>query len=299
MPLHLAFSAWAMRELPLEQQIDIVRRAGYVGICLVSDPRFASLDPATTSAAERRRVRAALDSADLALTAIAGHANPLEPDPTARAANLDRIRAGLDLAADLAGPDGPPPLVTMGYGSPETYAVDREALAERFSELAQHAATTGGILALEPHVGQAMDEPEKVVWLMQAVNSPHFRLNLDNSHFEVMGRDMDEYVPMLVPYAVHTDLKDQRGRSPAHEFLVPGEGDFAYGRYLRALEAAGYAGYLTVEISVMVQHRADYDPAEVAMRSFRTVVDAAREASVPLVHRGATEGSSPHSAGIA
>ena len=81
MPLQLAFSAWAMRDLPLEQQIDIVRRAGYVGICLVSDPHFASLDPATTSAAERRRVRALLDSADLALTAIAGHANLLEPDP--------------------------------------------------------------------------------------------------------------------------------------------------------------------------------------------------------------------------
>jgi len=288
MPLQLGFSAWAMRELPLERQLEIVRQAGYVGICLVSDPAFASLDPATTSATERRRVRALLDSAGLALTAVAGHANLLEPDPLARARNLDRIRAGLDLAADLAGPAGPPPLVTMGYGTPETYAADREALAERFADLAQHAATTGGALALEPHVGQAMDAPEKVVWLMQAVGSPHFRLNFDNSHFEVMGRDMAEYVPMLVPYAVHTDLKDQRGRSPEHEFLVPGEGDFAYGRYLRALEAAGYDGYLTVEISVMVQRRPDYDPAEVATRAFRTVVDAAREANVSLVHRGAT-----------
>jgi sugar phosphate isomerase/epimerase len=288
MPLHLAFSAWAMRDLPLEQQLDIVRRAGYVGICLVSDPHFNSLDPATTSPAERRRVRALLDANDLALTAIAGHANPLEPDASVRQANLDRIRAGLDLAADLAGPNGPPPLVTMGFGTPETYAADREALAERFAELAQHAAATGGVLALEPHVGQAVDQPEKIVWLMQAVDSPHFRLNLDNSHFEVMGRDMDEYLPMLVPFAVHTDLKDQRGRSPAHEFLVPGEGDFDYGRYLRALHTAGYERYLTVEISIMVQRRPDYDPAEVATRSFRTVVDAARAASVPLVYRGAT-----------
>ena len=77
MPLHLAFSAWAMRDLSPDQQIDIVRRAGYVGICLVSDPSFNSLDPATTSSAERRRVRALLDANDLALTAVAGHANPL------------------------------------------------------------------------------------------------------------------------------------------------------------------------------------------------------------------------------
>jgi sugar phosphate isomerase/epimerase len=106
-----------------------------------------------------------------------------------------------------------------------------------------------------------------------------------------MGRDMDEYVPMLVPYAVHTDLKDQRGRSPDYEFLVPGEGDFNYARYLGALHTAGYDGYLTVEISVMVQRRADYDPAEVAARSFRTIVEAAGKAGVALVDRGASIGA--------
>jgi sugar phosphate isomerase/epimerase len=274
-----------MRELPLLQQIEIARSAGYVGICLVSDPRFEPLDALRTSDVERRELRGMLDAAGLALTAIAGHANLLEPEPSQLDQNLHRIRAGLDLAVDLAGADGPPPVVSMGYGTPETYETDRLALAERFGELAQYAARTGGVLALEPHVGQAMDQPEKVVWLMQTVNSPHFRLNLDNSHFEVMGRDMDDYLPQLVPYAVHTDLKDQRGRSPTHEFLVPGEGDFDYARYLRALVAAGYDGYLTIEISVMVQRRADYDPAEVAGRALRTLVTASERAGVELEHQ--------------
>ena len=280
-----------MRELPVEQQIAIVQRAGYVGICLVSDDRFAALDAMRISSAERRALRSRLHEAGLSLTAIAGHANLLEPDAEQLRRNMDRIRAGLDLAADLAGADGPPPLVSMGQGKPETYATDRTRLAERFGELAHHAALRGGVLALEPHVGQAMDQPEKVAWLMQTVDSPCFRLNLDNSHFEVMGRDMDEYLPQLLPYAVHSDLKDQRGRSPDHEFLVPGEGDFAYARYLQALRDGGYAGYLTVEISVMVQRRPDYDPSEVAARSFRTLVAAAREAGVPLEHRGAGIGA--------
>ena len=283
MSLRLAFSAWAMPALPLERQLEIVRQTGYVGICLVSNAGLP-LDALQSDAAERRRIREMLDSSSLALTAVAGHANMLEPDAGARAKNMARLRAGIELAADLAGPAGPPPLVTMGYGSPDTYLAQRDALAEGFAELARHAAATGGVVALEPHVGQAMDQPEKVVWLMQAVASPHFRLNFDNSHFEVIGRDMDEYVPMLVPYAVHTDLKDQRGRSPAHEFLVPGEGDFAYDRYLRALDTAGYDGYLTVEISVMVQRRPGYDPAEVAARSFRTLVNASCTAGVPLDH---------------
>jgi sugar phosphate isomerase/epimerase len=89
---------------------------------------------------------------------------------------------------------------------------------------------------------------------------------------------------------VHTDLKDQRGRAPDHEFLVPGEGDFSYARYLRAMQGVGYQGFVTVEISVMVQRRPDYDPAEVARRSFRTLTDAAREADVALEHHGARVG---------
>lgn len=290
--LRLAFSAWAMRDLPTARQIDIVQRAGYAGICLVSDPSLGTLDAVTISQADRRALRQQLADAGLGLTAIAGHANLLEQDPAVLRRNMDRIRAGLDLAADLVGPEGPPPLVSMGYGTPETYSSDRAFLAERSGELAQYAARTGGTVALEAHVGQAMDQPEKVVWLMQAVNSPHFRFNLDNSHFEVMGRDMDEYLPQVAPYAVHTDLKDQRGRSPDHEFLVPGEGDFDYPRYLRALDATGYNGYLTIEISVMVQRRPNYDPADVAARSFATLTRAAAQAGVPLEHHGARVGAS-------
>jgi sugar phosphate isomerase/epimerase len=288
--MKLAFSAWAMREAPVEVQIDIVRRAGYVGICLVSGPGF-SLDALSADAAERRRIRRLLDDADLALTGLAGHANLLVSDADQRLANVARITANLGLAADLGGKDGPPPVISMGYGTPEGYLADRELLAERFGELAAYASTTGGAVALEAHVGQAIDLPEKVDWLMRAVDSPQFRFNLDNSHFEVMGRDMDDYLPLVAPYAVHTDLKDQRGRSPEHEFLVPGEGDFDYARYLRAMEAVGYTGYVTIEISVMVQRRPGYDPAEVARRSFDTLVAASRAAGVGLVHRGAALGA--------
>ncbi|MCC7372256.1 MAG: sugar phosphate isomerase/epimerase [Chloroflexi bacterium] len=282
--MRLGFSAWAMRERPVDEQLAIIRDAGYASTCLVSGPTFP-LDAVTIDAAEKKRIRQLLTASELELSAIAGHATQLEPDPDKLRANADRIRATIDLAVDLAGPEGPPCVVSMGYGTPETYEHDRALLAERFGALAEYAGTRGVTLVLEPHVGQAMDAPEKVVWLMQAVNSPSFKLNLDNSHFECMGRDLDDYLPILIPYAVHTDLKDQRGIWPNHEFLVPGEGDFDYARYLTAMEKAGYEGCVTVEISVMVQRRPDYDPAEVARRSF-AVLRAAEEASgVSLIHR--------------
>jgi len=100
-----------------------------------------------------------------------------------------------------------------------------------------------------------------------------------------MGRDLDEYLSLLMPYSVHTELKDQRGRYPNHEYLVPGEGDFDYARYLSAMDQAGYDGCVTIEISVMVQRRPGYDPAEVARRSFDVLLAAEKSSGVSLVHR--------------
>ena len=71
-----------------------------------------------------------------------------------------------------AGPDGPPCVVTMAYGRPQRYEEVRETVAENFGELARYAAGRGVVVALEPHVGQAFDLPEKVLWLLERVGSP-------------------------------------------------------------------------------------------------------------------------------
>jgi|SRR5437867_2200272 len=272
--MRLAFSAWAMPKLPLVDQLRIVGEAGYPGIELVHQP-YGNLDAAQLDAGARREIRRQLERAGLTATAMAAHGNPLAPNA---AEEMARVGAAIDLAADL----GIPSVITMGYGKPEEYEAKRDTLVEAFRRLADRAATRRVVVALEPHVGQAIDLPEKCVWLIERVGSPHFRLNLDNSHFEVMGLDLDEYLPRLVPYSVHTHLKDQRGRSPSHEFLVPGEGPFDYARYLAAMQRAGYGGWITVEISVMVQRRSDYDPAQVARVSHETLRAAAAKANVPL-----------------
>ena len=146
--MKLTYSAWAMPRLPVDQQVEIIRSLGYAGIELVSGPA-ASLDATVVDPAERKRIRKLVDDAGLELPSIAGHGDPLEPDAEKLAANLARVRAGLDLAADLAGPSGPPCLVCMGYGKPEQYETQRHQLVDRFGELARYAATRGVVLALE------------------------------------------------------------------------------------------------------------------------------------------------------
>ena len=279
--MKLGFSAWAMRELPVDEQVKIVASLGYRGIELVCTP-VASTDVARLDAAERRRIRGLLSSAGLALPSIAGHAPILEPDPAKLAANLERIRAAFDLAVDLAGPEGPPCVVLMGYGGTDTYEAERELIAERFHGLAEDAQRRGVTIALEFHVGQAIDRPERVLWLLDRVNHPSFRLNHDVSHFDVMGYSIADSVRPVVKQVVHTHTKDQRGRYPDHDFLTPGDGDYDYVTYLREMAAGGYEGFITVEISVLVQRKPGYDPAVVAAQSYRVLSGAFREAGLSL-----------------
>jgi sugar phosphate isomerase/epimerase len=270
-----------MRTLPVDDQIRIVSSLGYRGIELVCIPD-STTDVAALDGAERRRIRGLLDAAGLQLPSIAGHADVLEPDSERLAANLGRVRAAFDLAADLAGPEGPPCVVLMGYGQPESYELQRETIAERFSGLAEDAARRGVAIGFEFHVGQAIDRPERIHWLLDRVNHPSFKLNLDVSHLDVMGYSISDSVRGLVEHSVHTHVKDQRGRYPNHEYLTPGEGDYDYVTYLREMRDGGYRGFITVEISVFVQRKPGYDPVEVAARSYRVLTEAFDRAGIAV-----------------
>lgn len=279
--MKLGYSAWGMPRLPVDEQIRMVKEIGFGGIELVCIAR-STTDVERLDQAERMRIRSLLDRSGLALPSIAGSADPIAQDPEARRRNIARLRAGIDLAADLAGPEGPPCLVIMGYGRPERYERDRELIAERFVELADYAAPRGVTLALEIHVGQAIDLPEKALWLLERIGRPNFRLNLDTSHFDVMGLSIADSIRPLVTYAVHTHVKDQRGRYPHHEFLTPGDGDYDYVTYLREMAAGGYTGFITPEISIMVQRKPGYSEAAAARQSYATLSNAFKAAGLAI-----------------
>ena len=91
-------------------------------------------------------------------------------------------------------------------------------------------------------------------------------------------------IAQIAPHSVHTHIKDERGVEPDYEFLIPGEGECDYVRYLKAMEKAGYDGHITVEISIMVQRRPDYDALAAADQSYRVVAKAFEEAGVARRH---------------
>lgn len=283
--MKLGYSAWSMPRLPVDEQIRIVKETGFAGIELICIER-STTDVDALNQAERRRIRSLLDASGLELPALHASVNPIDPDPEVAARNQARLRRSVDLSVDLAGPADPPAIVLMGYGSPDSYESDRERLAEIFRSLAEYGDDRGVNLALELHVGQAIDRPERARWLLDAVDHSRFRLNLDTSHLDVMGYSVADSIRPLVAYAVHTHVKDQRGRWPNHEYLIPGEGGYDYVTYFREMVRGGYTGFITTEMSVMVQRRASYDPVAAARQTSEVLRRAARDADVDLIQGG-------------
>ena len=279
MALLLSYSTWGMPTVPIETAVAHCARLGFDGLELTVIPGW-STDAATLDAAARRRIRALYDQHEIELCGVTGNTPLLAADRDEHARNMARLRSYLDLAAELQRPGEHLSVSTTSGGQPEYWERAKGKLVDRFSELAAYAAERGVIVGVEAHVGATLHAPEQVLWLLEQVSPPALRVHFDVSHFNVQGMDMDAVIAQLAPHSVHTHLKDERGVAPDFEFLIPGEGECDYVRYLKGMERAGYDGHVTVEISIMVQRRPGYDPLAAAEQSYRVLSGAFERAGI-------------------
>ena len=273
--MKLGFSTWGMPAVEIGQGLEFLAGLGFDGVEITVLPGYTTALE-KLEADQRRRIRHLLDQYGLGLPALSAHGSLISQEPQAHAQQWQRLTGAVDLCAEWAGPAGAPVLDTTLGGGPADWDPLRELILERVGELAEYAARRGVTVGLEAHVGSSLDTPEKAVWLVEKIGSAHLRLNFDISHFEVIGIPTAESVAQLAPYAAHTHVKDQRGQ----EFVVPGEGSFDYVHYLQEMGKAGYNGYVTVEISMVVQRRPDYDPLAVAARSYQVLARAFEGAGI-------------------
>ena len=277
--MKLGYSTWGMPNVPVNAIVRHLADLGFEGVELtVLSHHTTALEKLTP--AERRRIPKLLQEHNLELPAIAGHVSLMEEDTASHAANLERLKATVDLAVDWALADTPPAIDTTAGGSPEDWDGKLEMLIERLQEAAEYAQSRGVTLAIEPHVGSIIDTPDRTLELIERVGSDFLRVNFDISHFNVMGIGIEESVSKMAPYSSHTHVKDERGTVPDYEFLIPGEGDFDYVAYLKAMQRHGYTGFITAEISNMVQRRPNYYPLAVAAQTYDTLAQAFIDAGI-------------------
>ncbi len=277
--MKLGYSTWGMPKVPIDQSLECIKGLGYDGFELKVIPGYTTeLDKLDDG--EVGRIKKLIIEHDLELTAISAHHSILEEDPQILRNNMGQLRKAVDLAQELKPGVVPPVINTCSGGNEMKWDQDKDILLDRTKELVDYASTKGVTIAMEPHVSMALDTPDKVLWLLENIGSPHFKINFDISHYDVLGMSIEETVSLLAPHSVHTHVKDQKGRHPDHEFLIPGEGEFDYVSYLKSMQSSGYDGFITVEVSVMAQRRPDYDPFAAAELSYKTLTCAFEKAGI-------------------
>lgn len=162
------------------------------------------------------------------------------------------------------------PVVPSAGASPAMWLTAARTLS-RLAELGERA---GRVFTLE-NLNTAVDHPgtpfaraEDTLALVEAVGSPHLRLNLDLYHAQIGEGNLVQLVERALPVVGEVQVADVPGR------CEPGTGEIAYPAVARALERLGYTGVVALE------GWASGDPVE-ALDRFRTaftVVTTGREA---------------------
>jgi sugar phosphate isomerase/epimerase len=278
--MKLGYSTWSCKDLPLDTAIRELARIGYDGIEIAVNEGWTG-DVDKLDAAERRRLRALMDETGLELSAlVSGHRDQVA-ERSAFDAATERYRRELDLALEWAKP-GLTPSMDVAIGGKSAEWDDLKSLiVDRVGETVRLSAERNVVVALEPHSGQAVNTPDKMLYVIEQVGSPFCRVNFDISHFNVIGIPVEESVRKLAKYTEHTHIKDESGRYPDHQFLIPGEGEFDYVGYLQLMHQEGYIGHISPEISLMVQRRANYDPVKAMEQTYRVVAEAFEKSGVP------------------
>jgi sugar phosphate isomerase/epimerase len=277
--MKLGYCTWGMPTVPVDTFVPFLARLGYDGIELTVIPGYTT-QLSVLDAAERRRIAQLLKEHHLELPAIAGHSPMIERDPDTAERHWASLTAAVDLAVDWAQDGAPPAVDTTVGGTPEQWDELKSLMIDRVGALVRYGEQRGVVIAIEPHVGSMLDTPARVLELLHTIDSPYLKLNFDISHFNVMGIPIAESVGALAAHTVHTHVKDERGVVPNFEFLIPGEGEFDYVAYLHAMREHGYTGFITAEISIMVQRRPGYDPLAAAEQTYRTLARAFEQAEV-------------------
>lgn len=255
--MQLGFCMHTCREQPLRDLLPKLAAWGYQAVELSAWPHH-SCHPARLKADARQSIRTALTQYDLQLSAVSAHTQWVGVHEIVTERALDYTKRCIELAAELGAP-----IVTTNSGA-YPMAGERhtswERLLDGLSAAAQYAAEQGVLLALEPHIDHIVLTWESARNVMRLVDSSHLRINFDASHWHVTGFDDTVALEHLFPYIVHVHLRDHvfhrmpladgRYENEAEPCAI-GDGVYDLEAHLRRLEALGYDGVLSVELSAL------------------------------------------------
>jgi sugar phosphate isomerase/epimerase len=242
MKLGLINSAWAQSGKDTAYGIGMTKEIGFDTIDVFADPLDLDIK-------ERLLIKRECDRVGLPIISIACVAVGLvDFNPSVQRFHLERCRAYLDLAYEYEAKNL---LLVLGE-----YIWERQVIppAEQWQtgvrnlrELGKHAANLGLQIAveLEPFKLSLVNNVDSMVRLLDDLNHPAVKANIDISHLE-LSHTKPEELRRLKGKAIHVHLSDCDGQ--VHGDLPPGRGVVNFGPYLRELKNLAIDGVISIEL---------------------------------------------------
>lgn len=270
----LGFSLYGMKSLTLA---DALQHCAEIGYRAVELPVLADwpADSAKFSLEAQKRFRDGLQRHSLRLSAIMDNL-PLLGEAAKHQSNLERLKAAAQLAHALV-PNDPPLIETVLGSKVGTWDDVKQQFVERLGSWSEVLAAAKTKLAVKCHIGNAMQKPEQLRWVLEQVQSPWLTAACDYSHFELQQLSMAESLQPLAEKISFVHVKDAQGEPGKFQFVLPGDGKTDYAKLFAALKQAKYTGDILVEVSGQLHSKPDYDPLAAARRSYAALAPAMKQ----------------------
>jgi sugar phosphate isomerase/epimerase len=253
----LGFKQYGMKKIPVRAAISDIAKIGYKALSLTLRPGWDT-EPRLLSKTDRAEIRSQIGDLGLVLSSVMEGLRLVGPN-TNRESNLERLRAAAAVAHELS-PGAPAVIETTLGGRPEAWEETKRQMADELGVWAKTLEPLKTTLAMEGHVGNAVDRPERVLWMLDQVKSPWIGNLLDFSHYMLLGLDLRETLQKLASRTVLHHLKDSVGTPEKFQFLMPGDsGKISYQEYARILGEIGYQGTVLAEVSAQIFDQPGYD----------------------------------------
>ncbi len=273
----LSFGTYGLRMLNWEDSLELVARTGYDGVEIALMPGWPT-DPERLTRGDRGRMRAMLAELDLAVPALLENLRFADAEhPPAR--NRERLLRAVELGRHIA-PGSPPLFETVLGRRPADWEAVKHQMVDEIGDLAGVAADGDTVICFKPHVGNAVNDVQRSLWLIDQVASPHFRCTFDYSHLWLAGLELVPSMEALIPVSPYLHLKDAAREDGTHRFLLPGEGETDYGQLCAQLVRLGYSGYANVEVSAQIHRALDYQPIDTTRVCYERMAAAFEAAEI-------------------
>jgi sugar phosphate isomerase/epimerase len=244
--------------------LDVMRDTGFIGLRLTQFPQI--LKTYNISAAQMRD-EAAKRGCRIVTISFNGPAQ----DPARRAEMVGNARAAMEF---LRGFDARHLVVFSPNRAAGQAPGAFEAMCESFNEIGRVAGEMGFRAGLHNHIGQMVQTPAELDRCLRLTDPKLFHFSPDTAHLHLAGfdvpRTLDRYQDRLM-LADYKDAKKPAGQGDTFDrntIFDLGEGEIDFPACHRVLKAAGYQGWLIVDLDIARQGpRASY------LRSGGYVVD--------------------------